>query len=84
MAVEARYAVRIGAADPGLDEAITETLSALGLPVHIPAELPLEAIVRAMRMDKKKNATSIRLALPARIGRVELVDVDDISKVLED
>jgi 3-dehydroquinate synthase len=84
MAVEARYAVRVGVADPGLDEAITATLSALGLPVHIPAELPHEAIVRAMRMDKKKNANAVRFALPIEIGKVELVEVENLESVLDD
>ena len=39
---------------------------------------------RAMRVDKKKNDEVIRFALPARIGRVELVDVADLEVVLEE
>jgi hypothetical protein len=34
-------------------------------------------------VDKKKNAKSIRFALPVYIGKVELVDVDDLESVLE-
>jgi 3-dehydroquinate synthetase len=63
-------------------EAIESTLSSLGLPIHIPAEMPREEIIRAMRVDKKKNAKSIRFALPVEIGRVELVDVDDLEHVI--
>jgi len=35
-----------------------------------------------MRVDKKKNAASIRFALPVEIGKVELVDVTDLESVL--
>lgn len=75
MVAEARYAVQIGAAVRGLDEAIESTLSHLGLPTRIPEEFSREEIIRVMRVDKKRNAKSIRFALPVGIGRVELVDV---------
>jgi shikimate kinase/3-dehydroquinate synthase len=81
--VEAKYAERIGLAATGLSGTICETLSALGLPTAIPGELPPEEIIRAMRVDKKKNAKAIRLALPVEIGKVELVDVTDLESVLE-
>ncbi|HRQ31573.1 MAG TPA: 3-dehydroquinate synthase [Anaerolineales bacterium] len=82
MVVEAAYAVRVGVAVRGSDEAIESTLSKLGLPTRIPAELPREEIIRAMRVDKKKNAKSIRFALPVEIGKVELVDATDLESVL--
>lgn len=83
MAAEARYAARVGLAGSGVVEAIESTLSSLGLPIHIPAELPREEIIRVMRVDKKKNAKSIRFALPIEIGKVELVDVSDLEDVLK-
>lgn len=82
MVAEARYAVRVGVAGRGSDEAIESTLSILGLPTRIPAELPREEIIRAMRVDKKKNAKSIRFALPIDVGKVELVDVTNLDEVL--
>lgn len=82
MVAEAAYAVRVGVAGRGSDEAIESTLSNLGLPTRIPAELPREEIIRAMRVDKKKNAKSIRFALPVTIGKVELVDATDLESVL--
>ena len=82
MVAESKYAARAGLANPGLVEAIAETLSALGLPTQTPKELSREGIVRAMWVDKKKNATSIRFALPVEIGRVELVDVRDLEEVI--
>jgi 3-dehydroquinate synthase len=84
MAVEARYAARVGAAGSGLEEAIAATLSGLGLPVDIPEELSREEIVRAMRVDKKKNVTAVRFALPIEIGKVELVEVENLESVLDD
>ncbi|NWG07663.1 MAG: 3-dehydroquinate synthase [Chloroflexi bacterium] len=82
--VEARYAERIGIADKGLADRIAETLIALELPTQIPDGVPHGEIIRAMRVDKKKNAKAIRFALPAEIGRVELVEVSDLESVLDD
>jgi 3-dehydroquinate synthase len=82
MAVEAKFAERIGVAKTGLRDEITAVLAALRLPVQIPPEMPREGILRAMRVDKKKNAANIRFALPVEIGKVELVDVADLESVL--
>lgn len=84
MAAEARYAVRVGVAGAGLDEAIVGTLSVLGLPIQIPEEMSRSEIILSMRVDKKKNAQSIRFALPVDVGKVELVDVTELEKVLEE
>jgi 3-dehydroquinate synthase len=83
MAVEATYAARIGLAGSGVVKAVQDSLSALNLPIAIPKEMPREEIIRAMRVDKKKNAKVIRFALPVEIGKVELVDVSDLEEVLE-
>lgn len=80
---EAKYSAQIGLAGVGLVEAVTESFKSLGLPVQIPDEMPREEIIRAMRVDKKKNAKAIRFALPVEIGKVELVDVTDLESVLE-
>jgi 3-dehydroquinate synthetase len=82
MVVEAKFAERIGVAKNRLSGEIAAVLTSLGLPVRIPDELPREEILRAMRVDKKKNAASIRFALPVEIGKVELVDVADLESVL--
>ncbi|MBK7456368.1 MAG: 3-dehydroquinate synthase [Anaerolineales bacterium] len=79
---EAKYAARVGLAGDGLVEAVTESFRALGLPIQIPEAMPREEIIRAMRLDKKKNAKAIRFALPVEIGRVELVDVTDLEEVI--
>ncbi len=82
-AAEARYAARVGLASQNTVEAIESTLSKLGLPIQISSEMPRENIIQAMRVDKKKNAKAIRFALPIEIGKVELVNVDDLESVLE-
>jgi 3-dehydroquinate synthase len=82
MAAEARYSARVGLAGQSTVEAIESTLSALGLPIHIPAEMPREKIIQAMRVDKKKNAKTIRFALPVEIGKVELVNVENLEDVI--
>ncbi len=82
MAVEAAYAAKVGVASRRTVEAIESALEKLGLPTRIPEAMPREQIIRAMRVDKKKNAESIRFALPIEIGKVELVDVVNLEEVL--
>jgi len=80
---EAKYAAQIGLAGVGLVAAVTESFKSLGLPVQIPEAMPREEIIRAMRVDKKKNAKAIRFALPVEIGRVDLVEVTDLEEVID-
>jgi shikimate kinase / 3-dehydroquinate synthase len=84
MVAEARLAERLLVANKGLSDVVSQVLTTLGLPVQIPRELPREEIIRAMKVDKKKNAKAIRFALPIEIGKVELVDVTDLEMVLEE
>jgi shikimate kinase / 3-dehydroquinate synthase len=84
MITEANYAERIGIAKTGLAHGIADVLSKLGLPTSIPKGMPVEEIIRAMRVDKKKNFSAIRFALPLEIGQVELVEVIDLEMVLEE
>jgi len=83
MVAEAKLAEHLTVAGKGLADMISKVLSSLGLPDQIPKEMPREKIIQAMRMDKKKNTHAIRFALPAEIGKVELVDVSDLEAVLE-
>ncbi|MCZ2127848.1 MAG: 3-dehydroquinate synthase [Anaerolineales bacterium] len=82
MAVEARYAARIGRTSPSAVEAIESALTNLGLPIRIPENLAREEIIRAMRVDKKKSAASVRFALPVEIGKVELVEAENLDEVI--
>ncbi len=83
MVAEAAYAARIGLATQGMVRAVQDLLKALNLPIAIPKEMPRDEIIHAMRVDKKKNAKSIRFALPVEIGKVELLDVTDLEFVLD-
>jgi len=85
MVAEARLAEKIGLTEAGggLVERIAETLSALNLPVEIPPELPREAILQAMRLDKKKASGVVKFALPVKIGEVRVgVAVTDLEEAL--
>jgi 3-dehydroquinate synthase len=84
MVAEAKLAERLDRAGKGLSDKIREVLDKLGLPTQIPQELPREEIIRTMKVDKKKNAKAIRFALPVDIGKVELVEVNDLELVLEE
>jgi 3-dehydroquinate synthase len=68
MALEGRLAERIGVAQPGTAEAITKALLAAGLPVDLPQPFEKDAVVEAMRSDKKGQSGKFRFALPTRIG----------------
>jgi 3-dehydroquinate synthetase len=84
MVAEAKLAERLTVAGKGLSEAVAKSLKALSLPIQIPKELPREEIIHAMRVDKKKSNGIVRFALPVEIGKVELVDVNDLEMVFEE
>jgi shikimate kinase / 3-dehydroquinate synthase len=82
--VEARLAERLGRARGGLSEQIAVTFAELGLPTRIPPELPREAIIQAMKVDKKKSSGVVKFALPVEIGRVDVgVSVEDLNMIFE-
>jgi 3-dehydroquinate synthase len=83
MVAEAKLSERLSIAHKDLSDQISRVFTGLRLPTQIPEGLPREEIIRAMRVDKKKQAKAIRFALPIEIGRVELVDVIDLELALE-
>jgi len=83
MVVEARLAEKLSLASAGLSDRIAHVLAGLGLPTEVPSDLPRPEIIRAMRVDKKKNAARIRFALPVDVGKVELVEIADLELVLK-
>lgn len=71
MRVEAQIAVRLGllaAADADRQDVL---LTALGLPMAVPAG-PVESLLEAMALDKKRRDGRIRCTLPEGIGRARL------------
>ena len=74
MVLEARIAERLGVAQQGTAQRISEVLARTGLPVQRPAALPVDAIVDATRLDKKARGGRVEYALPARIGAMAAAD----------
>ncbi len=84
MVAEARLAERMGIAVEGLSARMAETLSALGLPTEIPDYLPREALIQSMFVDKKREKGTVRFALPADIGKVQVgVPISDLNVIFE-
>ena len=90
MCVEARLAVR-ATGFPGSDaERLEAVVRSAGLPSALAGGVPAEAVVAAMRADKKARAGRARFALPVRLGRMPAgndvtVEVPDqrVCEVLE-
>lgn len=74
MALESKLAERIGLAQAGTAATVTRTLQAAGLPTALPADCGPEAVIDAMRSDKKGRSGKMRFALPLRIGAMAGAD----------
>jgi 3-dehydroquinate synthase len=68
MSVEAWLAEHVGVAEPGTQRRLRDLLARFELPVAVPAALPCDDLLDAMRHDKKGRAGSLRFALPKTIG----------------
>ena len=68
MALESQLAEKIGVAQSGTANRVEETLRLAGLPTELPPGCGANAILEAMRSDKKVRTGRIRLSLPLRIG----------------
>ena len=78
---------RLGRTDARDTRRQIELLDAFSLPTRLPTALDANAVINAMRSDKKAAAGAIRFILPTRIGHVELVDdvpLDLVRSVLVD
>ena len=82
---EARLAEKLGLveAGDGLAGRIAVVLAGLDLPIEIPPDLAMPAIIQSMRVDKKKADGVVKFALPVKIGEVKVgVEVKDLEAVL--
>ncbi len=68
LVAECALAESEGVATAGTQERVSALLQRLGLPVRLGQPLPLEAILAAMRSDKKNRKTRIHFAMPSAIG----------------
>ncbi|OPZ74857.1 MAG: 3-dehydroquinate synthase [Firmicutes bacterium ADurb.Bin456] len=73
MSFAARLAANLGLLPAQESERITALIRRGGLPVEVPPDLPADALVAAMKQDKKAFAGSLTMVLPVAIGRVEVV-----------
>jgi 3-dehydroquinate synthase len=74
MALEGYLAEKVGVARPGTSAAIRSALQAVGLPTALPKECDGDALIEAMRSDKKGRSGRIMFALPLRIGAMAAGD----------
>jgi len=83
MVLAARVSTAMGMASAADTERLQSLLTTFGLPVTRPPDLAADALLARMRLDKKTNATGLRLVLWDGIGAARLVgDVSD-ERVLD-
>ena len=68
MVLESRLAELIGVAQNGTAATITKALQSAGLQTDLPPGIEPDAVIEAMRSDKKGVSGKTRLALPLRVG----------------
>ena len=76
MSLAARLSVRLGFCEKRLDERVSALLTSIGLPVSLP-DLPADALIAAMKHDKKVTGGAMRFVLAKGLGKVFLQDVKD-------
>jgi shikimate kinase/3-dehydroquinate synthase len=85
LVAEARLAERLLAASKGFADRIAAVLTGLDLPTEIPADLSPQAILRSIKVDKKKEADTLHFTLPVEICKVKVgVPVDNPSLIFEE
>jgi len=73
----ARFSLRLGMMERSDLERLENICSEWGMPGTIPATIEPEAIVEAIRADKKRIGAKLHFILPVRIGEVvEYTDID--------
>ncbi|MGG1659656.1 3-dehydroquinate synthase [Brevibacillus sp. NRS-1366] len=78
MCLAAKVAERIGFAEKGVYARTERVLRLYHLPTKWPGDLSPEAVLDAMRRDKKTIGGKLALVLPRAIGQVEVVkDIDE-------
>ena len=70
MALESALAERVGVAESGTRAAVVRLLERFNLPVALPDDARGDALLAAMRHDKKRRGDDLHFALPRRIGEM--------------
>lgn len=76
MCMAAELSVELGLCDGLVAARISALVAAYGLPVHAP-DIPVDSILRSLRLDKKVASGAIRFILPTGIGGVVIQKVDE-------
>ena len=84
MALEGAVAERIGIARPGTAAEITRVLELAGLPTTLPTTVSLDAVIEAMRSDKKRRRANTMFSFPLRIGAMAGEDSEWAVPVSDD
>jgi 3-dehydroquinate synthetase len=84
MALEGGLAERIGVAQAGTADGIIEALRTAGLPTDLPQPFRKDAVLEAMRSDKKARSGETMFALPLRIGAMAGADAGWTVSVSDD
>ena len=74
MVAAAKIAIQMGLWTAAEAKRQNELIKKAGLPTDIPTELDIEAILEAMKSDKKVKAGKVRFILPTKIGEVTISD----------
>lgn len=86
LVAETRWAARRGwCEDPQLHERLARLLARMGLPYEAP-KAPLDAVLAALGVDKKRGEGNLRVPVPVRVGQVIAVELplDSLSDLLMD
>ena len=84
MALESELAERIGLAQTGTAATVVSALESAGLPTALPRGSDGDAVIEAMRSDKKGRSGRTRFALPLRIGAMAGADTGWTVSVSDD
>lgn len=78
MVAEAHLGERLGLSPEGTSDRLVEALEHIGLPTELPSECEEDALIAAMRRDKKAQAGNLAFALLEKIGSARFVpDVEE-------
>lgn len=80
MLCASRLAESLGMVDSAFTQRQRDLLRAFELPVDVPA-IDVDAMLEAMRQDKKVAHGKLRFVLPTRMGHVELVQDVDLEQI---
>ena len=82
MVVAAGLSEGRGLCPDGTSRRLAQLLLRFGLPVQIPADIPVEGLARVLELDKKALASGLRLILLEAIGSARVDDRSSESEII--